>query len=143
MPTPSKFTQARRTRILELLSAGASRRTAAAAVGIDHQTLSRWLARGKSASEGSRWARFLLNVEAAEAHPRLRVLQAIHDAIPDNPLLAWKFVERREPGYASSTAVDPGELSDPTGPLVIQLTFGRPPLDRLELQGDDEDGDDG
>lgn len=118
MPTPSKFNAQTRQRILEILAAGGSRRTAAATAGVDHATLSRWLARGRDAAPGSRWREFVQAVEQAEAHPRVRALTAVYDALPDNPGLAWKFIERREPGYGPSTAVTP---EAPSGPVVIQL----------------------
>ena len=75
MPTPSKFTEARRRLILAALACGASRRTAAALAGIDHETLARWLRRGERSSPGSRWAEFHRRaIEAEAGMPRLGLL---------------------------------------------------------------------
>lgn len=111
MPTPSKFTEETRTKILQALQVGASQRTAAAIAGIDAATLTRWLEKGRNAEEGSRWAEFHAAVREAEASPRLRALGVIYKEMPDRPDLAWKFLERREPGFAPQL---------PTQPLVAQ-----------------------
>ena len=71
MPTPSKFTEARRRLILAALGCGASRRTASRLAGVDHQTLGRWIERGRDGSPGGRWRDFHDAVLAAEsAQPR-------------------------------------------------------------------------
>jgi hypothetical protein len=93
---PTKFTRRRREVILELLSTGASRRTAAAVAGVDHATLGRWIARGASARAGSTWSEFALDVRQAEAEPKLRALQIAYDNWDGRPELAWKFLEREE-----------------------------------------------
>ena len=69
MPTPSKFTEAGRRLIVAALGCGASRRTASRLAGVDHQTLGRWLARGRASSPGGRWRDFHDAVLAAEAAP--------------------------------------------------------------------------
>ena len=53
MPTPSKFTEATRKRILDAKRIGASNPTAAAWAGIDAETLAPLAGRGKDASEGT------------------------------------------------------------------------------------------
>jgi hypothetical protein len=121
---PSKFTAARRELILELLAAGASRRAAAAAAGIGHQTLLRWVTRGEAASEGSRWHNFYLAVEEAEARPRLRALSIVYNAIPDDPSLAWKFIERTVEGFGS---IPEGPAPrDPEGVIHLHLPGNEP-----------------
>ena len=120
MPTPTKFTADRRKRIIEALQIGASRNTAAAVAGIDPATLLRWLQRGKSAGESTNWRKFFLAVAEAEAHPRMRALGVIYRAMEDKPDLAWKFIERRESGYAPPM---PRELHSPATPVVIQLSL--------------------
>ena len=121
MPTPSKFTAETRQRILEAKRIGASDRTAAQIAHVDHSTLGRWLARGKDAPEGSRFREFHDEFRAAEAEPRLRALAIIHEQMPDNPSLAWKFIERREPGYAPPISAVP---QWPPTKQVINLTLG-------------------
>jgi len=124
MPNRSKFTQERRERILQALQVGAHRTTAAALAGIDEAQIRRWIARGKEASPGTQFREFYEQVLEAEAAPRMRALGIIYKELPDRPDLAWKFVERKEPGYAPAV---PGAASGPA-PVVINLSFadGRP-----------------
>jgi hypothetical protein len=125
MGRPSKFTQGRCTKILRAVQVGASHETAADEGGIGAATLSRWLAEGREAPEESPRGKFYLAFREAEAHPRLRALATVYEAIPDNPNLARWFLERREPGYAPPM---PHAPAAPTGPVVIQLSLsdGRP-----------------
>lgn len=118
MPTPSKFTPETRTKIIQALQVGASRRTAAAIAGIDEAQVRRWLTRGKESTEG-RFHEFYEECLKAEASPRMRALGIIYKEMPENPMLAWRYVERREPGY------EPPAPSLPTGqaPIVVQLAF--------------------
>ena len=92
MSTPSKFIERRRLRVLEVLRAGGSRREAARAVGIDPATLTRWIAKGRTAHPEGRWHAFYEDVRAAEVGSR----QAAWEA---NPFLAWRFLELTEPGF--------------------------------------------
>ena len=124
MPNRSKFTTERRARIVERLSAGASRRTAAAAVGIDHVTLLRWLRRGETAHPEGRWAEFLRDVREAEARPKMRALASAYRGMADDPDLALRYLERSEPGFA----LPEPEPSD--GHTVIQLKL--PPSPRSD-----------
>ena len=119
MPTPTKFKAEVKQKIIQALSVGASRRTAAAVAGIDESNLRRWMERGKNASEGTAYREFHDDVIAAEAAPRIRALGVVYKELPDNPGLAWKFLERREPGYA------PPMPTLPTGPapVLVQLNF--------------------
>ena len=126
MPARSKFTQATRQRVLEAKRIGASDRTAAHIAGIDHSTLGRWLARGKGAGEGSSYRAFHDEFRAAEAEPRLRALAIVHEQMPDNPSLAWKFIERREDGYAPPAAAPPSPAWPPTTVIQLKLSDGRP-----------------
>jgi hypothetical protein len=71
MPNRSKFTERRRQRILAILAAGGSRRTAARVAGIDPATLRAWIQRGGHAAPGGRLRRFYEDVMAAESGQRL------------------------------------------------------------------------
>ena len=127
MPARSKFTAETRQRILEMKRLGASDRTAAAVAGIDHATLFRWLRRGEDAAQGSRFREFYEAHQAAEAEPRVRALAIVHDSLADNPSLAWKFLERREPGYAPPTASPPMLEWPETTTIHLTLGDGKPP----------------
>jgi hypothetical protein len=119
VPTPSKFTDGNRKKILEALQVGASRRTAAAVARIGEATLRRWMEEGREAKEGSRFHKFYKDVLEAEAHPRMRALGVIYNEM-DNPGIAWKFIERREPGFAPPM---PSVPTGPAAPVMIQLSF--------------------
>jgi hypothetical protein len=137
MGRPSKFTAERRRKVLELLMAGASRRTAATCAGIGHQTLARWIQRGETATEGSPWREFHYDVLEAEAHPKIRALSIVYNAMEDRPDLAWKFVERQVDGFAPRT---PGAAPPPESPGTIQLHFGggnKPPSFQIEAHPTD------
>jgi len=101
MGRPSKFTEARREQIVAVLTVGGSRKTAAHISGVSEETLRVWLKRGEDQDdEESGYRQFYERVLAAEAEPLYRALAIVHKALPDKPELAWKVVERREPGYA-------------------------------------------
>lgn len=116
---PSKFTAANRQKVLEALQVGASRRVASAVAGIGSATLARWVEKGRSSPADSPWARFLAEVEEAEAHPKMRALGVIYQAMPDRPELAWKFIERRVDGFEPPVA----NAVVPVQPVTIQLTL--------------------
>jgi hypothetical protein len=120
VPGQSKFTAERRQKILEALQVGASRRTAAAVARIDPATLTRWIQSGESAESGSRWRQFFEDVHEAEAHPKMRALGVVYKELSDSPALAWKFIERRESGFAPPM---PHASASAPGPVVIQLSF--------------------
>lgn len=121
MPTPSKFNEETHQRILDALRLGCSRRTAAALAQVDHKTLSRWLARGAEAGPGTRWHQFALEVGEAEAAPKARALGIIYREMPDRPDLAWKFIERREPGFERPVPGAPPMIGAEN--MVVQLQF--------------------
>ncbi len=127
MPARSKFTAEARKAILEAKRVGASDATAAAIGHIDPATLVRWKDRGKDAEEGTSYRQFWEDFQEAEAHPKMRALGVIYKEMPDNPTLAWKFIERREKGYAPPMPQGPPA---PQGPVIIQLGLsdGRPAL---------------
>ena len=126
MPTPSKFVVEVREKIIQALSVGASRTTAAHIAGVDEAQVRRWIAKGKDSAGGTRFREFYEEVLKAEANPRMRALGVIYKELPDRPDLAWKFIERREPGYAPPM---PAMGSAPAGPVVVQLAFSnRSPL---------------
>lgn len=126
MPTPTKFTADRKKKIIEALTVGASRSTAAAIAGLgDESVLRRWITKGKEAAPGTSFAEFYEAVLEAEAHPRMRALGVIYNELPDRPDLAWKFIERREPGYAPPMP----NIVPSQGPVVIELALsGGAPL---------------
>jgi glutathione S-transferase len=138
VPTPSKFTAERRRQILEILSAGGSRRAAAARAGIDHATLSRWLVRGRRGAPGGRWHTFANDVIQAETHPALRALREEYDKLWDSPLAAFRFLDE----HTDWVAEDEPELAD--GPVVIQLGLLDSPRPRLGdgvIKGGHDDDD--
>lgn len=120
MPTPTKFTAETRQKILQALQVGASRRTAAAIAGVDHTQVQRWMKKGSDAASGTRFREFYEDVNRAEASPRMRALGVIYKELPDNPGLAWKFIERTEPGYAPPM---PQMQAAPAQPVLIHLSF--------------------
>jgi molybdenum-dependent DNA-binding transcriptional regulator ModE len=64
-----KFTDRARTRVLEVVRAGGSRREAARAAGISHTSLARWIERGKTAADGTTVREFYLRLREAEGAP--------------------------------------------------------------------------
>jgi hypothetical protein len=120
MPMPSKFTAENRKTVLEALEVGASRTTAAHLARLDEGTVRKWIQRGKESEDGSRYREFYEQVLAAEASPRVRALGVIYREMPDKPDLAWKFIERREPGFAPP---QPNVAPAVAGPVVIQLAL--------------------
>jgi transposase-like protein len=129
VPTRSKFTADRRQIILEHLSAGCSRRQAAAAAGVDHQTLSRWIERGRTGSPTGRWNEFYRAVRVAEAgHPTLVALTDRFNSM--DAASAWEFLaELREPGFT--------QLPDPPEPITVEVSFApfTPPVKEGEPDG--------
>lgn len=125
MPTPSKFTEPVRRKILQALQVGASLETAAAVAVIGDRTLRRWLEQGQKAAEGSSYRKFYLAAQEAQAHPRVRALGIVYEAMADKPELAKWYLERREHGFAPPM---PHAAAPPAGPVVIQLSLsdGRP-----------------
>ncbi len=107
MGRPSKFTEARKEQIIAVLKVGGSRDTAAQVAGVTGETLRVWLKRGEGMvddedeEQESAYAEFYERVLAAEAEPRFRALGIVYKALPDKPELAWKVIERKEPGYAA------------------------------------------
>jgi transposase-like protein len=135
VPTPSKFTSERRSKVLEILSAGGSRRAAAARAGVDHATLGRWLSRGRKGAPGGRWHTFMRDVEQAEIRPALRVLREEYDKLSDSPMAAFRYLE-------STVWAAEEEPAMPAGPVVIRLslTEERPPALGFGLNGEELTG---
>jgi transposase-like protein len=117
---PSKFTAENRAAVLEALQVGASRNEAARIARIGPTTLKRWIDEGKKGSESSPKAKFLTDVEQAEAAPKMRALGVVYRAMEDRPDLAWKFIERRVEGYEQPVA-QPAAIA--SGPVNIMLSF--------------------
>lgn len=135
MGRPSKFTDSRKEQILAVLKVGGSRETAAQVAGLSYETLRVWLKRGEAVAQVSEelgqdiesgYRDFREAVLAAEAEPRFRALGIIHRALPDKPELAFKYVERREPGYAPP---QPGHSqAAPQVQINLSLTGSAAPL---------------
>jgi hypothetical protein len=113
MGRPSKFTEARRQRILAILAAGGSRRTAASVSGIGPATLTAWIRRGERVP-GGRYGEFRQNVEKAESGTHRLV------GLPteDRDELTWALsVLRRDPEPSTAwpepivITLDPGDPS--------------------------------
>src|SRR3954470_11815325 len=113
MPTSSKATQARRRLIVALLGCGASRRQAAAVVGVHHAQISRWIERGRRTPEGE-FGRFAVAVEQAEAHPTFPALPELSEPAPAELRWALRTAERvwREDA-----------LPEAHEPVIIRLGF--------------------
>lgn len=125
---PSKFTAERIEEILRAKRLGASNNTAAAAGGVDEKTLRDWVQKGEKAPEGSPYRQFFEDFRGAVAFPNVRALEIVHQAMQAKPELAWKFLERKEPGYAPvQTPVAPAV------PVLIGLSLGHEAPTQTEL----------
>jgi hypothetical protein len=124
MGRPTVLTQPRRDKIVECLRIGSSRRTAAAIAGISHETIRLAMQRGEKAAPGTSDRLFYEAVIQAEAEPRARALGIIWREMENRPDLAWKFIERREPGFAPPQPQAPSQPQQ----VMIALTLpgGRP-----------------
>lgn len=133
MATPSKFTAETRQKLYQALQVGASRRTASHIAGIDPSQFGRWFKKGQEAEEG-RYREFYEEVLRSEASPRMRALGVIYKELPDNAALAWKFIERREPGYEPPLPNTPA----PVAPVIIQLALagGQPVEPTTVIEGE-------
>lgn len=97
MPTPSKFTEARRRVVIAALRCGASRRTAAKLAGVHVATLCRWVERGRDASPTGRWRAFHDAVIAAEgAKPSPGLLPPPPEPTPQEIRRAKRLIARTE-----------------------------------------------
>jgi hypothetical protein len=130
MPTRSKFTAETRAKIIQALKVGASANMAAAIAGVDEAQIRRWRAKGKESEEGTSHREFYEACKEAEAHPGLRALGIIYKELPDNPTLAWKYVERKVPGYEP-----PVQAPTVIAPVNLTLSFFEtlPPLAEGEV----------
>jgi hypothetical protein len=133
MGRPTALTAQRRQRILEALQIGASRRTAAAVAGTSDDTIRRAMERGRNAAPGTADRTFHDAVLEAEAHPRTRALGIIYREMENRPDLAWKFIERREPGFAPPQAAPPSQPQQVV--IALSLPGGRP-IRALEPAGE-------
>ncbi len=133
----SKFIEKVRVRLLQAAALGCSQETAAALAGIDQATLSRWLSKGAKEFQAAEdldnlpaFAQFWCDWNEAQARPKERALAIVQREMDTNPMLAWKFVERRERGYQPPAPAVPER---PAGPVIIQLTLGNgEPVGALE-----------
>jgi hypothetical protein len=138
----SRFTEPVKKGILEYLKLGASRQTAAHANGIGKATLTRWIQEGETAARGSAKRKFYEAVIQAESEGSVKALRIVSAEMENDPKLAWKYLERREPGYAPQLHGP----SVPEGPRVIQLSLSdgsHPALPEPMFEGEvvDDDAD--
>jgi hypothetical protein len=143
MPRPTKFTESVKKGILELLRLGASRQTAAHAKGVGKATLTRWLQEGETAVRGSAKRNFYEAVLEAESEGSIKALRIVSTEMENDPKLAWKYLERREPGFAPP---QPHAPAVPQGPVDIQLSLADgtlPPLPEPVIEGEVVDEPDG
>lgn len=133
----SKFDASRRAKILEVLEYGASMETAAAIARITPVTLYRWLRQGEDANPESQFGKFYLDVMEARAKPKERALKTVSNELDDDPQMAWKFLERRENGFAPPST----RFVGPSAPVVIQLSFANGAALPGGGPGDPEDDD--
>lgn len=136
----SKFDSGRRAKILEVLEYGASMETAAAIARITPVTLYRWLRQGEDANPESQFGKFYLDVMEARAKPKERALRTVSNELDDDPAMAWKFLERREPGFAPPSQ---RILGGPASPVVIQLAFANGQALPGSVVNEDDDIEDG
>jgi hypothetical protein len=86
MPRPSKYTPETVKKIVDALSAGCTRKTAAAFAGVDESTFCRWL---------HRFADFASSVTLAEASCEVAMVATIRAAAPSDWRAASWWLERR------------------------------------------------
>lgn len=130
---PTVLTEPRRQKVLEALRIGSSRRTAAAVAGVSDESIRRAMERGRTAAEGTADRKFHDAVLEAEAEPRTRALGIIWREMENRPDLAWKFIERREPGFAPPQAIPPSQPQQVV--IALSLPGGRP-IRALEPAGE-------
>lgn len=146
--TRTKFRPDVIQRVLKAASVGCSQETCASLAGIDQSTLSRWLATGKEQLERAEdlenlpsLAQFAHDFYQCQASTNERALAIVYREMDTNPMLAWKYVERREKGYAPPAPALPERTA---GPVVIQLTLSNGvPLEdapRTVIDVEDPDG---
>lgn len=126
MPARSKFTTPVRQKLLEAKRMGASDQTACALARISDETLRRWLVRGKDAPEGSQYRTFYLDFREAAVDPNARALSAVSAVFLDQPTVAWRYLERREPGYAPPAPSQPMPQWPQTTVIQLKLSDGKP-----------------
>jgi len=88
MARPVKFTTERQQRVLEAITAGATRHAAALHAGIDESTLYNWL---------RRYSSFSSRIARAEADVEVRCTALILRAAETDPRHAQWWLERRRP----------------------------------------------
>lgn len=89
MGRPTLLDDLRAKRIVDAIAAGASRKAAAASVGINTDTLCTWLSKGRAGEE--RYAEFAERVRKAEGCAETRVIGALMTAIEKGSVPAMMF----------------------------------------------------
>ncbi len=105
---------------------GASDQTACALARISDETLRRWLVRGRDAPDGSQYRTFYLDFREAAADPNARALSAVSSVFIDQPTVAWRYLERREPGFAPPPRIPSGPEWPATTVIQLKLSDGGP-----------------
>lgn len=119
MPPKTKLTDARQQRILEAITAGATRHAAALHADIDDSTLYLWLKRNPG---------FSSLVARAEADVEVRCTAIILRAAEmDARHAEWWLERRRSADYGRREHVDLG--GDAEQPLHVTIAFDRPSID--------------
>lgn len=115
----TKFTTARRERILEALRKGHYLKHAAALAGVGERTVYDWLEKGKRAKTGA-FHDFAVAVQEADATAIDTHLGVIHTA--DDPRVSLEFLGRRHPRDFGK--VERQEVSGTEGgPIKIELVW--------------------
>lgn len=115
MPTPTKFTSNRKTRILRVLRAGGSHAEAARAAGVSGAALCRWIEAGRTSRvPDGRWATFYREVREAEGSP------------PELQLLKDRFEAAMASGESALALLDRLEREEvPETPLMVTVTTAK------------------
>jgi hypothetical protein len=115
----TKFTAARRNRILEALRRGHYLKHAAALAGVGERTVHDWVSRGREAKSGA-YRNFFLAVEEADATAIDSHLEVIEKA--EDPRVSLEFLGRRHPQEFAK--VERQEVSGVGGePIRVELKW--------------------
>lgn len=144
---PTKLTPERALGIVELVSAGNYKATAAKANGVGESTLYRWLEQGEAdaaADIASVHREFREAITRAEADSETKLLDAIVRAIPDDPKLALEILSRRHPARWARTNRPEDQAADSAVDVVDVQGLTDEALHELALAaGISDDGDQG
>lgn len=94
---PSKLTPERRKRLLDAIRAGAPKTHAAAAAGIDRETLRRWERRAEEPNAPAEYVAFAADLHACEAEAFVTLTATVRQAARTDWRAAAWLLERRAP----------------------------------------------